>query len=189
MPVGNALIGRVINPLGDALDDKGLLSYNMRLLIERQAAAIMDRAAVNAPLQTGIKVIDALVPIGRGQRELILGDRQTDKTTIAVDTIFNQHDQDVLCVYCAIGQRASAVAKVVDQLQTDGAMAYTPVVVTEGNNPPGLSYIAPYAATSIAEFFMQQGRDVPTVNYHCCYAVHSDEKRSPVIFSTYIHAC
>jgi F-type H+-transporting ATPase subunit alpha len=160
VPVGNALIGRVINPLGQALDDKGPLSYNKRLPIERQAAAIMDRAAVNAPLQTGIKVIDALVPIGRGQRELILGDRQTGKTTIAVDTILNQHDQNVLCVYCAIGQRASTVAKVVDQLQSHGAMAYTCVVVTEGNNPPGLSYIAPYAATSIAEYFMQQGRDV-----------------------------
>jgi F-type H+-transporting ATPase subunit alpha len=160
VPVGNALIGRVINPLGEALDDRGPLSYNKRLPIERQAAAIMDRAAVNAPLQTGIKVIDALVPIGRGQRELILGDRQTGKTTIAVDTILNQHDQNVLCVYCAIGQRASAVAKVVDQLQSHGAMAYTCVVVTEGNNPPGLSYIAPYAATSIAEYFMQQGRDV-----------------------------
>jgi F-type H+-transporting ATPase subunit alpha len=160
VPVGNALIGRVINPLGEALDEKGPLTYNKRLPIERQAAAIMDRAAVNAPLQTGIKVIDALVPIGRGQRELILGDRQTGKTTIAVDTILNQHDQNVLCVYCAIGQRASAVAKVVEQLQSHGAMAYTCVVVTEGNNPPGLSYIAPYAATSIAEYFMQQGRDV-----------------------------
>lgn len=160
VPVGNALIGRVINPLGEVLDDKGALTYNKRLPIERQAAAIMDRAAVNAPLQTGIKVIDALVPIGRGQRELILGDRQTGKTTIAVDTIINQHDQNMLCIYCAIGQRASAVAKVVDQLQRHGAMAYTTVVVTEGNNPPGLSYIAPYAATSIAEYFMAQGRDV-----------------------------
>lgn len=160
VPVGHALIGRVINPLGEVLDDKGALSYNKRLPIERQATAIMDRAAVNAPLQTGIKVIDALVPIGRGQRELILGDRQTGKTTIAVDTIINQHDQNMLCIYCTIGQRASAVAKVVDQLQRHGAMAYTTVVVTEGNNPPGLSYIAPYAATSIAEYFMAQGRDV-----------------------------
>ncbi|HDY84481.1 hypothetical protein LCGC14_0729350 [marine sediment metagenome] len=160
IPVGNALIGRVINPLGQALDNKGPLTYDKRWPIERQAPAIMDRAAVNAPLQTGIKVIDALVPIGRGQRELILGDRQTGKTTIAVDTILNQHDQNLLCVYCAIGQRASAVAKVVDQLQRHGAMEYTCVVVTEGNNPPGLSYIAPYAATSIAEYFMEQGREV-----------------------------
>jgi F-type H+-transporting ATPase subunit alpha len=160
VPVGDALIGRVINPLGEALDDKGVLAVTQRLPIERPAAPIMDRAPVTLPLQTGIKVIDALVPIGLGQRELILGDRQTGKTTIAVDTILNQHDQNVLCVYCAIGQRASAVAKVVASLREHGAMAYTTVVVTEGNDPPGLSYIAPYAATSIAEYFMQQGRDV-----------------------------
>jgi F-type H+-transporting ATPase subunit alpha len=160
VPVGDALIGRVINPLGEALDDKGVLAVTRRLPIERPAAPIMERAPVSVPLQTGIKVIDALVPIGRGQRELILGDRQTGKTTIAVDTILNQHDQNVLCVYCAIGQRASAVAKVVASLREHGAMAYTTVVVTEGNDPPGLSYIAPYAATSIAEYFMQQGRDV-----------------------------
>ncbi|WML89913.1 alternate F1F0 ATPase, F1 subunit alpha [Thiothrix lacustris] len=160
VPVGDALIGRVINPLGEALDEKGALSVTQRLPIERPAAPIMQRAPVTVPLQTGIKVIDALVPIGRGQRELILGDRQTGKTTIAVDTILNQHDQNVLCVYCAIGQRASAVAKVIASLRKHGAMAYTTVIVTEGNDPPGLSYIAPYAATSIAEYFMQQGRDV-----------------------------
>ena len=163
VPVGDALIGRVINPLGAALDDKGVLACSERLPIERPAAPIMNRAPVTVPLQTGIKVIDALVPIGRGQRELILGDRQTGKTTIAVDAILNQHDQNVLCVYCAIGQRASAVAKVVAELQSHGAMAYTTVVVTEGNDPPGLTYIAPYAATSIAEHFMQQGRDVLVV--------------------------
>ncbi len=120
----------------------------------------MDRAPVTAPLQTGIKVIDALIPVGRGQRELILGDRQTGKTAIAIDTILNQHDQNVLCVYCAIGQRASAVAKAVATLREKGAMDYTVVVVTEGNDPPGLAYIAPYAATSIAESFMEAGRDV-----------------------------
>ncbi len=160
VPVGDALIGRVMNPLGIPLDDAGDIVCQSRLPIERPAAAIMDRQAVNTPLQTGIKVIDALVPIGRGQRELILGDRQTGKTTIAVDTILNQHDQNVLCVYCAIGQRASAVAKVIADLRSHGAMAYTIVVVTEGNDAAGLSYIAPYAATSIAEYFMQQGRDV-----------------------------
>ena len=160
MPVGDALIGRVMNPLGIPLDDAGDIVCQSRLPIERPAAAIMDRQAVNTPLQTGIKVIDALVPIGRGQRELILGDRQTGKTTIAVDTILNQHDQNMLCVYCAIGQRASAVAKVIADLRSHGAMAYTTVVVTEGNDAAGLSYIAPYAATSIAEYFMQQGRDV-----------------------------
>jgi len=120
----------------------------------------MDRAPVTVPLQTGLKVIDALIPVGRGQRELILGDRQTGKTAIALDTILNQRDQQVLCVYCAIGQRASAVAKAVATLQEKGAMDYTVVVVTEGNDPPGLAYIAPYAATSIAESFMEAGRDV-----------------------------
>jgi F-type H+-transporting ATPase subunit alpha len=130
------------------------------LPIERPAPQIMDRAPVTVPLQSGIKVIDALVPIGRGQRELILGDRQTGKTAIALDTILNQRDQNVLCVYCAIGQRASAVAKVVADLREKGAMEYTVVVVTEGNDPSGLAYIAPYAATSIAEHFMEAGRDV-----------------------------
>jgi F-type H+/Na+-transporting ATPase subunit alpha len=126
----------------------------------RHAPPIMDRAPVTAPLQTGLKVIDALIPVGRGQRELILGDRQTGKTAIALDTILNQRGQNVVCVYCAIGQRASAVAKAVATLQEKGAMEYTVVVVTVGNDPPGLTYIAPYAATSIAEFFMEAGRDV-----------------------------
>jgi len=120
----------------------------------------MDRAPVTVPLQTGLKVIDALIPVGRGQRELILGDRQTGKTAIAIDTILNQCGQDVVCVYCAIGQRASAVAKAVSVLRENGSMDYTVVVVTEGNDPPGLAYIAPYAATSIAESFMEAGRDV-----------------------------
>lgn len=120
----------------------------------------MDRAPVVVPLQTGLKVVDALIPIGRGQRELILGDRQTGKTAIAIDTILNQHGQDVVCIYCAIGQRASAVAKAVAVLKDKGAMEYTVVVVTEGNDPPGLAAIAPYAATSIAEQFMEAGCDV-----------------------------
>jgi F-type H+-transporting ATPase subunit alpha len=120
----------------------------------------MDRAPVTVPLQTGLKVIDALIPVGRGQRELILGDRQTGKTAIAIDAILNQRDQNVLCVYCAIGQRASAVAKTVAILREKGAMDYTVIVVAEGNDPPGLAYIAPYAATSIAESFMEAGRDV-----------------------------
>lgn len=158
--VGDGLIGRVIDPLVRALDGNGPVAASSRLPIERPAAPIMSRAPVTVPLQTGLKVIDALVPIGRGQRELILGDRQTGKTAIAIDTILNQHGQDVLCVYCAIGQRASAVAKVVATLQEQGAMEYTVVIVTEGNDPPGLAYIAPYAATSIAEYFLEGGRDV-----------------------------
>lgn len=160
VPVGDGLIGRVINPMGRPLDEKGPVNADHRLPIERPSPPIMDRAPVTVPLQTGIKVVDALVPIGRGQRELILGDRQTGKTAIAIDTILNQRGQDVLCVYCAIGQRASAVAKAVADLRENGAMEYTVVVVTEGNDPAGLSYIAPYAATSIAEYFMEQGRDV-----------------------------
>ena len=160
IPVDNALIGRVINPLGEPMDGKGTIAFKKRLPIERPAPAIMDRATVSVPLQTGLKVIDALIPIGRGQRELILGDRQTGKTAIAIDTILNQHDKNVVCVYCAIGQRASSVAKVIANLEAKGAMEYTIVVATEGNNAPGLKYIAPYAATSIAEYFMEQGRDV-----------------------------
>ncbi len=163
VPVGEALIGRVISPLGRPLDGKGPAAFTRRLPIERSAPAIMDRAPVTAPLQTGVKVIDALIPIGRGQRELILGDRQTGKTAIAIDTILNQRGHNVLCIYCAIGQRASAVAKVVAELEERGAMSYTVILVSEGNDPPGLSYIAPYAATSIGEYFMEAGRDVLVV--------------------------
>ncbi len=158
--VGDGLVGRVIDPLGRPLDGEGPAVSNARLPIERPAARIMDRARVTVPLHTGLKVIDALIPIGRGQRELILGDRRTGKTAIAMDAILNQRDQNVMCVYCAIGQRASAVAKAVAVLRNAGAMAYTVVVVAEGNEAPGLAYIAPYAATSIAEHFMEAGRDV-----------------------------
>jgi F-type H+-transporting ATPase subunit alpha len=158
--VGDGLLGRVVDPLGRPLDGKGPVASSKRLPVERPAAPIMDRAPVTVPFQTGLKVIDALIPVGRGQRELILGDRQTGKTAIAIDAILNQRDQDVLCVYCAIGQRASAVAKAVATLREKGAMDYTVVVVTEGNDPPGLAYVAPYAATAIAESFVEAGRDV-----------------------------
>ncbi|MBE3657220.1 F0F1 ATP synthase subunit alpha [Vibrio navarrensis] len=158
--VGSALLGRVINPLGKPLDGLGRITTDQSLPIERPATAIMGRAAVTEPLQTGIKVIDALIPIGLGQRELILGDRQTGKTAIAIDTICNQRGKNVLCVYCSIGQRASAVAKTVAKLREKEAMDYCVVVVAEGNEAPGLAYIAPYAATSIAEYFMENGQDV-----------------------------
>ncbi len=158
--VGEGLLGRVIDPLGRPLDAGGPVVASERLPIERPATPIMDRAPVTVPLQTGLKVIDALIPIGHGQRELILGDRRTGKTAIAIDTILNQRGRNVVCVYCAIGQRASGVAKAVAGLREKGAMDYTVVVVTEGNDPPGLAYIAPYAATSIAEHFMEAGRDV-----------------------------
>src|ERR1700685_4019059 len=161
--VGEPLLARVIDPLGAPLDDLGPLLRLQRLPIERQAKAIMDRAPVTVPLQTGIKVIDALVPIGRGQRELILGDRQTGKSAIAIDTILNQRDENVICIYVAMGQRASAVAKAVADLRSHGAMPYTVVMVSEGSDARGLTYIAPYAATSIAEQFMEAGRDVLVV--------------------------
>ncbi|WHF52905.1 alternate F1F0 ATPase, F1 subunit alpha [Chryseobacterium gotjawalense] len=160
IPVGNSLIGRVIDPLGQPLDNKERIQYDKRLPIERPAPGIMDRSAVSVPLQTGIKVIDALIPIGRGQRELIVGDRGTGKTAIAIDAILNQYDKNVVCIYCAIGQRASAVATVIARLEEKGAMEYSIVVVAEGNDSPGIEYIAPYAATSIAEYFMEEGRDV-----------------------------
>jgi F-type H+-transporting ATPase subunit alpha len=158
--VGDGLLGRVIDPMGKPLDGKGPVAEDRRLPIERPAPEIMDRAPVDVPLQTGLKAVDALVPVARGQRELIVGDRQTGKTAIAVDTILNQRGQNVICVYCAIGQRASAVAKVVANLREKGAMEYTVVVVAEGNLSPGLVYVTPYAATSIAEYFMEKGRDV-----------------------------
>ncbi len=160
VPVGEGLIGRVISPIGETLDGGGKLVFSHRLPIERDAAQIMDRLPVTVPLQTGIKAIDALIPIGRGQRELILGDRQTGKTAIALDTIINQTGRNVICIYCAIGQRTSSVAQVIARLREKGAMEHTIVVVTEGNDPPGLQYITPYAATSIAEYFMEAGRDV-----------------------------
>lgn len=160
VPVGEVLIGRIINPLGKVLDGKAPLQFTQRLPIERGAAHIMDRSPVSVPLQTGIKVVDALVPIGRGQRELIVGDRQTGKTSLAISAILNQKGKNVLCVYCSIGQRGSNVASVVETLKTNGALEYTTIVVAEGSEEPGLNYIAPYAATSIAEFFMEAGRDV-----------------------------
>ncbi|OYW77487.1 MAG: F0F1 ATP synthase subunit alpha [Verrucomicrobia bacterium 12-59-8] len=158
--VGDGLLGRVVDPLGRPLDELGTVASSARLPIERPAVPIMERSPVTVPLQTGLKVVDALIPIGRGQRELIVGDRQTGKTAIALDTILNQRGKDVLCVYCAIGQRASAVAKGIAVLREKGALEYTVVVVAEGNDPSGLTFMAPYAATSIAEYFMEQGRDV-----------------------------
>ena len=160
IPVGPDFVGRVVDPLGRPLDDMGPPGEKDRWPVLREAPSILDRSPVDTPLQTGLKAVDALIPIGRGQRELILGDRQTGKTAIAVDTIVNQKDKDVICVYCAIGQRSSGIAKVVNDLKRHGAMDYSLVVVVEGDDPPGLQYIAPYAATTFAEFFMHEGHDV-----------------------------
>lgn len=160
IPVGSSLLGRVITSTGAPLDDLAPPQTMQRLPIERPAPPIMHRAPVAVPLQTGIKVIDALLPIGRGQRELILGDRQTGKSAIAMDAIINQRDTDVICIYCAIGQRSAAVAKVISDLREHDALKYTVLIVAGGDDSPGLQFIAPYAAATIGEFFMQQGRDV-----------------------------
>jgi len=160
VPVGEALLGRVLDPLGRSLDDAGSVESDVRMPVERNAPPIMHRDPVNVPLQTGIKAVDAAIPIGRGQRELILGDRQTGKTAIAVDAILNQTDTDVISIYCAIGQRASAVARVLRSLRDHGAMDRTIVVVASSQDAPGLQFVAPYAATTMAEQFMAQGRDV-----------------------------
>ncbi|EIM62179.1 F0F1 ATP synthase subunit alpha [Desulfobacter postgatei] len=161
VPVGDALIGRIVDPLGNPLDGGPAPETFERRTVESEAPPILMRAPVDMPMASGIKVIDALIPIGRGQRELILGDRQTGKTAIALDIILNQKKGDVVCVYCAIGQRSSSVARGIDTLRNHGAMDYTFVVVVEGDAPSGLQYIAPYAATSMAEYFMaQEGKDV-----------------------------
>ena len=159
VPVGPGLLGRVVNGLGQPLDDRGQIHAVARWPIERDAPAILDRAPVVRPLDTGIKAIDALIPIGRGQRQLILGDRQTGKTAIAVNTLINQIGKDMVCIYCAVGQRSTAVARVLATLRNHNALAHTVLVVASGEDPPGLQYITPYAATSIAEYFMEQGQD------------------------------
>ncbi|HEY8436753.1 MAG TPA: F0F1 ATP synthase subunit alpha [Haloplasmataceae bacterium] len=160
VPVGEALIGRVVNPLGQPLDELGPIETTKRRPIEQKATGVMAREPVNTPLQTGIKAIDALVPIGRGQRELIIGDRQTGKTTIAVDTIINQKGQNCICIYVAIGQKESTVRSVVETFKQYGAMDYTIVVSASAQNPAPLLYIAPYAGVTMAEEFMFQGKDV-----------------------------
>jgi F-type H+/Na+-transporting ATPase subunit alpha len=158
-PVGEGLLGRVVDPLGRPLDGLGPMRSHLRAPVECEAPSILDRAPVTVPLATGTKVIDALIPVGRGQRELILGDRQTGKTGIAVDCILNQHGRDVLCIYCAIGQRSSSVAKVIADLKRSDALKYSVVVVAAGDAAAGLQFVAPYAAMSMGEYFMRQGRD------------------------------
>jgi len=160
VPVGDALLGRVVNALGQPIDQKGPVYATASRPIERIAPGVITRYEVNVPLQTGIKAIDAMVPIGRGQRELIIGDRQTGKTAIAVDTILNQKGQDVLCIYVAIGQKASTVARIVKILKDRGAMEYTTVVVASASESAPMQYIAPYAGCAMGEEWMEQGKDV-----------------------------
>ncbi len=162
-PVGEALLGRVFDAIGSVRDAAGPLQAETRWPIERPAPSIMARSPVQRPLQTGLKSVDALVPIGRGQRELIVGDRQTGKTAIAVATLINQADTDVVGIYCAIGQRGTAVARVIEDLRAAGVLEKTAVMVAAGEDPPGLQFITPYAAMSLAEYFRDQGRDVVLV--------------------------
>ena len=160
VPVGDAYIGRVVNALGEPIDGKGSIEADGYRPIEQEAPGIVDRKSVSVPMETGILSIDSMFPIGRGQRELIIGDRQTGKTSIALDTILNQKDKDVICVYVAIGQKASTVAKVVNTLKTNGALDYTIVVSSTASDCAPLQYIAPYAGTAMAEYFMYKGKDV-----------------------------
>ena len=160
VPVGDALIGRVVNALGQPIDDKGPIDAADYRAIESPAPGILDRQPVKQPLQTGIKAIDSMIPIGRGQRELIIGDRQTGKTVIATDTIINQKGKDVLCIYVAIGQKRSTVASLVENLEKNGAMAYTTVVCATASELSPLQYIAPYAGCAMGEYFMYQGKHV-----------------------------
>lgn len=160
VPVGDSLIGRVVNALGQPIDGKGPVDTSVERPVERVAPGVMTRKSVSQPLQTGLKIIDSMIPIGRGQRELIIGDRQTGKTAIAIDTILNQKDQNVLCIYVAIGQKASTVAQIVEKLKQFGAMDYTTVVVSTASDAAPLQYIAPYAGCAMGEEWMEQGKDV-----------------------------
>ena len=160
VPVGNAYLGRIVNALGAPIDGKGEIPADDYRAIEQEAPGIVDRQSVNQPLETGILAIDAMFPIGRGQRELIIGDRQTGKTSIAVDTILNQKGKDVICIYVAIGQKASTVAKLVNTLTKHDALDYTVVLSATASESASLQYIAPYAGTALAEYFMYQGKDV-----------------------------
>lgn len=163
IPVGEALLGRVVDPLMNPVDGESLSGLDTLELVEKIAPGVMDREPVNVPMQTGIKAIDAMIPVGRGQRELIIGDRQTGKTTIAIDTIINQKGTGVICVYVAIGQKESKIAQIVEKLREAGAMEYTVVVLAGASHSAALSYLAPYSGTAIAEFFMNKKKDVLVV--------------------------
>ena len=174
VPVGEAMIGRVVNALGQPIDGAGPIETTEFRAIESRAPGIIDRQPVKEPLQTGIKAIDSMIPIGRGQRELIIGDRQTGKTSIAIDTILNQKGKDVICVYNAIGQKASTVAKLVHTLDKYGALDYTIVVCSTASDPSSLQYISPYSATAMAEYFMYKGKD--------CLIVYDDLSKHAVAY-------
>lgn len=208
VPVGESIIGRVVNSLGQALDGKGEIKTDTYRDIEIKAPGIADRQPVNVPLQTGLKAIDSMVPIGRGQRELIIGDRGTGKTAVAIDTILNQKGQNVICIYVSIGQKNANAVRVYDKLQKEGAMDYSIIVHAGAAEGSPMQYLAPYAGASIGEYFMHQGKDVliilmifPNMRWltapcPCCCAVRRDVKLIRVTFFISIpvfwngqHAC
>jgi len=160
IPVGKELVGRVINPLGQPLDDKPLPNFNKNMPLEKIAPGVIERQSVNTPLQTGIKAIDSMIPIGRGQRELIVGDRGIGKTAIVIDTIINQKKQDVICIYVAIGQKVSRIAKIIEKLKSFDAMDHTIIISANASDPASLQYLAPFSGCAVAEYFMQQKKDV-----------------------------
>lgn len=201
VPVGEAMLGRVVNALGQPLDGKGPIATTEFRPVEHNAPGVIDRKSVHEPMQTGLKAIDAMVPIGRGQRELIIGDRQTGKTAIAIDAIINQKGNGMKCIYVAIGQKQSTVAQVVETLRRHGALEYTIVVTASASEPSPLLYIAPYAGCAMGEYFMYKGEHVLviyddlrsrlrlTANCPCCSAVHRAVKHSRVTYSTCTPVC
>ncbi len=174
VPVSKEILGRVVNPLGEAIDGKGAIKVDKNYLVEKIAPGVMKRERVNQPLQTGVKAIDGMIPVGRGQRELIIGDRQTGKTTIAIDTIINQKGKDVICIYVAVGQKESKIAQVVEKLKEADALSYTTIVLAGISQGPAFSYLAPYSGVAIAEYFMDQGKD--------CLVVYDDLSKHAVAY-------
>jgi F-type H+-transporting ATPase subunit alpha len=199
VPAGDALLGRVVDPLGNPVDGKGPIVTEHSRLVESIAPGVAGRQPVDQPLQTGIKAIDSMTPIGRGQRELIIGDRKTGKTAIAIDAIINQHDQNVICVYVAIGQKESTVAQIVESLREHGAMDYTIVVVASAASAAPLQYIAPYAGCAMAEYFMAATRcafttisankRLRTASCHCSCVALPAVKPTRATFSTLTRVC
>ncbi|HBD05040.1 TPA: F0F1 ATP synthase subunit alpha, partial [Candidatus Uhrbacteria bacterium] len=160
VPVGEMMVGRVVNPLGQAIDGKGEIVSETFYPVEKIAPGVITRKSVSVPVQTGIKAIDAVIPVGRGQRELIIGDRQTGKTAVAIDTIINQKGQDLICIYVAIGQKESKISRIVAELEKNGAMEHTIIVVAGASDPAALSFISPYAGCAMGEYFLDKGKDV-----------------------------
>src|SRR5579871_5207634 len=201
VPVGDSMIGRVVNSLGQPIDDKGPISTDRFIPLERLAPGVIDRQPVREPMATGLKAIDSMIPVGRGQRELIIGDRQTGKTAVALDTIINSKGNNLICIYNAIGQKRSSIAQVVKVLEDNGAMDYTIVVAASASEPAPMLYLAPYAACAMGEYFRDTGKHAlviyddlsstprHTAKFHCCCAVRRDAKPIPETFSISTPVC